>query len=397
MKKKILSFGLLSFACLLAVGCSDWTDTERKGFFEPRPDEYYQVLREWKKTDHSVTFGWFGNWTGQGASLVNCLMGLPDSVDFVSMWGNWYDLSPEKWADKNAAKEIKGTRVLMCFIIANCGEQTTPSWVREQHEAADGTKYYEVDGVRYATEQEAVNAFWGWDDDDESKIDAAIAKYAKSLADTMDKYQWDGFDWDYEANWGAPGNLAGPANHSGIDCLYAPKPELNRETRVNFLKFVKEMSKYVGPKSGTGRLFVIDGEPQTMHPDAQEYFDYYIIQAYNSGSYSDLDNRYNGLLIGLEATQDEERIKTITEKLIFCENFEDHASTGGVNHLLRTGGYVRSLAGMAMWEPPTGYRKGGVGAYHIEYEYKVSGYPIEYPFLREASRIMNPPMTSLTK
>lgn len=374
MKKKILNMGVLAFAAALLVGCSKWTDVEPNNYFEPRPDEYYQQLREWKKTDHSVTFGWFGNWTGQGASPVNCLMGMPDSVDFVSMWGNWYGLSPEKWADKREVKSKKGTRVTMCFIVANCGDQTTPQSVRDNWQANG-----------YDSEDEAVKDFWGWVDGDQAAIDAAIAKYAKSIVDTIDKYEWDGFDFDYEANYGASGNIAGPyLGDSG-------NPETNRQ-RTNFLTFIKELGKYLGPKSGTDRLLVIDGEPQNMHPDARDYFDYYIIQAYACSSYWNLDSRYNKLLQGLEATEDEALKQMVTEKLIWCENFESYASDGGVTHTTRDGQTVNSLKGMAMWESQYGYRKGGVGTYHMEYEYSLSGHTIEYPYLREASAIMNPPM-----
>ena len=58
-----------------------------------RTQEYYEQLRAYKQTDHPVAFGWFGNWVGAGASLENSLRGLPDSVDFVSIWGNWSNLS----------------------------------------------------------------------------------------------------------------------------------------------------------------------------------------------------------------------------------------------------------------------------------------------------------------
>ena len=225
MKKKILNLGILAFAAALVAGCSDWTEAEPNNYFEPRPAEYYEQLREWKKTDHSVTFGWFGNWTGQGASPVNCLMGLPDSVDFVSMWGNWYGLSPEKWADKREVKSKKGTRVTICFIVANCGDQTTPQSVRDNWQANG-----------FASEDAAVKDFWGWVDGDQAAIDAAIAKYAKSIVDTIDKYDWDGFDFDYEANYGSPGNIAGPYLGDSGD------PETNRQ-RTNFLTFLKELGK----------------------------------------------------------------------------------------------------------------------------------------------------------
>lgn len=96
--RKIFYFIMLLFGITVAnTACDDWTDMEPK-FQEDMtqsslPEEYYAQLRAYKKTDHPVAFGWFGNWTGNGATLEKCLAGLPDSVDFVSIWGNWRNLT----------------------------------------------------------------------------------------------------------------------------------------------------------------------------------------------------------------------------------------------------------------------------------------------------------------
>lgn len=386
MKKKILNIAIVALFAGTILGCSKWTEVEPKNYYKPHGDEYYENLRAYKNSDHPVTFGWFGNWTGKGASLQGSLMGLPDSVDFVSMWGNWHSLTDEKWADKREVKRLKGTRVMMCFIVANIGDQTTPADVRNT---------LTVDGVTYDTQAEALAAFWGWymtydrtgaethyGDSTPEGIEKAISKYAKSLIDTINKYEWDGFDFDYEANFGASGNIAGPYLGDSGD------PEDNRQ-RTYFLTFIKELGKYLGPKSGTGKLLVIDGEPQNMHPAARDYFDYYIIQAYYSSGYSDLDNRYNKLLRGLEATGNPELEKAIAKKLIYCEDFEKagYATNGGTNFRTRDGRTVPSLIGMAAWQPLSGYEKGGIGTYHMEYDYPNNP---EYKWLRQATGIMNP-------
>ncbi len=59
-------------------------------------------------------------------------MGLPDSVDFVSIWGNWKNLDEARMLDKKKVKEQKGTRALMCFIVANVGDQLTPEEHKEK-------------------------------------------------------------------------------------------------------------------------------------------------------------------------------------------------------------------------------------------------------------------------
>ena len=80
----------------------------------------------------------------------------------------------------------------------------------------------------------------------------------------------------------------------------------------------------------------------------------------------------------------------VTNKLIYCENFEEvgYATNGGYrNHRTRNGQAVPSLVGMALWQPTTGYTKGGVGTYHMEYDYPNNP---EYKWLRIATGIMNP-------
>ena len=47
-----------------------------------------------------------------------------------------------------------------------------------------------------------------------------------------------------------------------------------------------------------------------------------------------------------------------------------------------------SLLGMARWQPADGSgKKGGVGTYHMEYEYALDP---EYKYMRQAIQIMNP-------
>lgn len=88
MKKNYLLYFLLLALCTpIWVSCNDWTESEAKDYFEGPSEEYYAALRAYKKSDHPKAFGWFGNWTGEGASLVNSMAGIPDSVDVVSIWG----------------------------------------------------------------------------------------------------------------------------------------------------------------------------------------------------------------------------------------------------------------------------------------------------------------------
>ena len=83
----------------------------------------------------------------------------------------------------------------------------------------------------------------------------------------------------------------------------------------------------------------------------------------------------------------------IHKKIIVCEDFEQHSSTGGSNFTARNGVVVPSLLGMAYWIPTYNgqtYTKGGVGTYHMEYDYGKSSANGTYKWLRQAIQIMNP-------
>ena len=200
MKVRYIYIALVALLGGIFWGCSDWTEVESKDFFNPPTDSYYEALREYKKSDHEISFGWFGNWTGVGASLVNSMRGIPDSVDLVSIWGNWKNITPDQDADLRFCQKVKGTKFLLCFIVHNLGDQLTP-------------------------EGQTIQEYWGWEGelipdrpyqrwemiDTEVTPDqeTIIRKYAKQIIDTIAKYNYDGFDIDYEPNYqGKWGSLA---------------------------------------------------------------------------------------------------------------------------------------------------------------------------------------------
>ena len=123
MKTILKSFLMFLGVTIAFSSCSDWTETEIK---DPenltdaqKTEKYYENLRAYKKTDHPVAFGWFGEWVGSGASLEHSLRGLPDSVDFVSIWGNWKNLDEARIADKKYVNptNYNSLAVYIPFII----------------------------------------------------------------------------------------------------------------------------------------------------------------------------------------------------------------------------------------------------------------------------------------
>lgn len=67
------------------VSCD--TDIESESIQHPYTysDLYYQNLRDFKASDHEISFGWFAQYGAQNSMGVR-FMGLPDSLDICSMW-----------------------------------------------------------------------------------------------------------------------------------------------------------------------------------------------------------------------------------------------------------------------------------------------------------------------
>lgn len=391
--KKIFEIAFTGVLAALAVSaCEDWKTPEAKNY-EPdgvagsdRDEAYYAALREWKAartvdengvTSRSVTFGWFSDWSGVGASMANQLMGLPDSVDFVSMWGNWYDLSDDKKEDLRKVQEIKGTKVLMCFIVDNVGVQTTPAEVDED---------FTVNGVKYESLEEARGAYWGWYEADgktygsADNMEVAIRKYAQSIIDTMNVYNWDGFDFDLEPNYGHGGNISSYPDRISI--------------------FLDELSTVCGPKSGTERMLVVDGEPYELNASDADKLDYFILQAYTDWRYYSIDKRLKNLF---DAFPDMSK-EAIVSRTILCSNFESYGSTGGYSaygdeysfYLEHERNYNNwnnmdywcdsQIKAYAQYQyPDVDQRIGGIGAYRFIFD-------TDYTYFRKAMKVLHSPL-----
>jgi len=306
-------------------------DTEIENIQIQRPIEhdeaYYENLRAYKNSKHQIAFGWFGHWTAMGSSPSKYLSSIPDSVDIISIWGDWTNLTPEKKEDLKQLQQIKGTKVM--FTI----------FAHEIPEPFDATP-------------------------------EGIKAYAYSYIDSINKYGYDGIDLDYEPGYGGKGEFVNPDNPNSSS--------LTQKGKDNMEIFVRALAEHTGPSSGTGKLLVIDGVPNALNQGLPELFSYGISQSYNSSGDNDLQNRF----------QSAYNIGWKPEQFIFTENFESYWSTGGnPNYRDKEGNVMNSLKGMAGFNPTQG-PKGGCGTYHMEYEYNHTDK--EYKYLREAIQIMNP-------
>lgn len=324
MNKIVTIIGLL----FLLMSCEDSLKTEEiQKPFEKTP-EYYANLKAYKSLDRQIAFGWFGGWTASGPSMSTRLMGAPDSMDIITIWGNQWvkdKMTPEKYEDLRLVRDIKGTKVCVTILLGWTGKDLDPNikWPEDRREA--------------------------------------LVAYAKALADDIIGRGFDGFDIDYE-----------PTVGGGQDVKDCPRGE-------DMEVFVKELGKYFGPKSGSGKLLIIDGEISTMIEETEglgEYFDYAVAQAYYSYSPSGLQSRYDAVASEFPPN-----------KFIVTEDFESGWKKGGWDFSDPKHGTIPSLLGMAYWSPRQG-KKGGAGSYHMEYEYNHPD--IDYKYLRQAIQIMNP-------
>lgn len=327
--KKIYRLNLLiaSFFVLLTTSCEEWTEVEAKDFFEnTKTEKYYANLRAYKKSDHPISFGWYSKWFCNGPVGVNYLMGLPDSLDIVSMWGGSTPSSEAHIKDRDEVKRLKGTRLVDVILLGGIDEKQ-----------------------------------FNWSNEDNGE--SAVRAYARFLVDALEKNCLDGLDLDYEPHYGARGNLV--------------------QSKQRMFYLVDELSKYLGPKSGTGRLLIVDGEPQAMPKETGPMFDYFIVQAYNCHNDDNLDFRLNQSIRNFEGVLTPEEV---TKKYVVTETFE----SGGVKNYTDRNGkfYEWTLQGMYNWKPKTGVPIGGFGTYKMENVFMCT--PKPWQLYREGIQTLNP-------
>lgn len=319
--KNIFKYTLLSLLIGGAVSCEKYNEPETITIQKPdyKSPDYYANLRAYKLSDHAVSFGWFGGWTAQGPSMKSFMAGLPDSLDIISLWsGNPYTAASK--ADLKYVQEVKGTRVCACLLLG---------WNNK------GLKGFTGEAEDWPS--------------DPTEREAALRLYADNLAKQYIEDGYQGFDIDYEPNVG-----------TWMDVKYCPKGQ-------DFFIFVDQLGKYFGPKSGTNRLLMIDGETDVPPAACAPYFDYAIAQAYGNNAsgcqskYDMVDHLYK------------------PEQFIVTEDFEKYWSNGG------------QVLTQAAWNPTQG-RKGGCGTYHMENDYNNTD--MQYKWLRKAIQIMNPAMVT---
>ena len=381
---KMLKYALVAAMALASVACSKWTDDERLTFDNQKDlkraipfieltsadqltaeqQKYYSELRAWKQTPHVRGFGWFGGWTAKGTDPQKYLRMLPDSVDIVSLWGTHGELTEDQKTDLKLFQDVKGGKVLLCWIVSNVGDQLTPK-------GKTATDYW-------ITEKGSGDFLEG------------VKAYANAICDTIEKYNLDGFDIDYEPYYGGSGNLAtalqsyedgGETYHydwkkyPAADYVGAEADiiDASSERNIGMYTFVKTLYDRLHPK---GRIILFDGEPYKLSTEASKMIDFYVYQAYDeSTTYAALNKVRQG-----------SKLDNWEGKTFLTLEFQKYSKTGGFPRYtssnpeiqkLDAGRQIMDYATMLM---PNGKRIAGIGTYHMELDTEGGS----YRFLRQA-------------
>ena len=317
---------LLLIACMFA-SCD--TDVENATVVAPTTygPQYYKNLRDYKKSDHSIAWGWFTDYT-QSTSLATRFLGLPDSLDICSLWGGIPSddsthvdthYLPSVYREMKYVQEVKGTRLVVPTII------------------------------RIRTRPEFYDSIWVKQNDPQ----AAMRAYAQDLLRPIFENGLDGIDMDYE-------------------------PEGDPLSGGNLDYFVEYVGQFVGPMASPENTFTypdgftIKGNPEmllcidyfgsTPSGNTNQYTNWYVNQTYGGGP---------GRLPFSGCP---------TEKVVYTENVGDNWKNAECGKLLT---YAR-------YQPSTG-RKGGFGAFFMHRDYINTGYGCSnYANMRHGIQIQNP-------
>ena len=317
---------LLLIACMFA-SCDN--DVENATVVAPTTygPQYYKNLRDYKKSDHSIAWGWFADYT-QSTSLATRFLGLPDSLDICSHWGGIPSddsthvdthYLPEVYREMKYVQEVKGTKLVVPTII------------------------------RIRTRPEFYDSIWVKQNDPQ----AAMRAYAQDLLRPIFENGLDGIDMDYEPE-------GDPLSGSNLDY------------------FVEYVGQFVGPMASPDSTFTYpDGYTIKGNPEMLLCIDYYgSAPSSNTNQYTNLyvNQTYGGSPGGQPFGG------CPAEKMVYTENVGDNWKKPECGKLLT---YAR-------YQPATG-RKGGFGAFFMHRDYINTGYGCSnYANMRRGIQIQNP-------
>lgn len=341
-------------------------------------DAYYEALREYKKSDHSICYLWFADY-GVPSSPAYRFAGIPDSVDVVSLWGG---IPKEGTLDRKEMYEMrkkKGTKIVGVKIIRLAHNTYLPGWAKDiqiptymnGYESNVGylATYESVYAERIAAgDSETVAAATAETEAHKAGTRALIADMNANPSRTLkegtteENPEWIYPEWCIYA---AESIMDEIREHDldGYDLDFEPEGDaLDGEKMRTFLQY---LSQYIGPASpNPDMILAVDGSQPPV--GTENLCTYWIAQSYGRTLSDSNFNRGNWK----------------NSQLIFTENIGDYWDDGG------------NMLQQAAFQPSTGGRKGGFGAFHGQRDYNTtdSGADKETPYghLRRGIQLQNP-------
>lgn len=350
--------------------------------------QYYENLRAWKESKHTISYVFFAAWAppeGSTSLMIEYqtmrprLISLPDSLDVVNLWMGTpmkkeytdacfygdvknpetgeitrgplhnYDYSPYAYADLEFCQKYKGTKFVMHADASHYGQE-----FELLDEATGEMKYWKVDGNNRAS----------------------IEAYATKVCQIVIDHGLDGVDFDYEG-WGQ-NQISWAIQKCGE--YFGPKAKEWKDANPD------------GHESYPEKLLIVDYFGSAPGRAIEPYINYLVKQAYSAQGSSTGGPSW-----------------CPASKMVYCEQYEQ-SSGEGMNYL--NGGYptgqtnpdgetMYTLEYYARYSNSAGNGEGGFGAYYIDNDYangvqalQAKGYKdcnySTYGFLRRAIQIVNP-------
>lgn len=319
----LVAMGSLMYACDTDIKTNEIQDPYTYS------DLYYQNLRDYKASDHSISFGWFAQYGGQNSLGVR-FMGLPDSLDICSMWGG----IPAKentdiWNEIRFVQKVKGTK-MFAVAITRIDAETDEKEFK--------IAYNEAKGMPAGDKRDSL-------------LNRSIEMYAEYFLDQVFENDLDGFDADYEpeGDFLSGDHFFHFMNH--LAKYMGPNPDITKEERLALIQ-----ERYGKGMTDTNKMLCVDspGDPSSS---LIAICNYYFKQAYGGGTSTSWP----------------------IDKVVFCCNMGDNWQ-----------GKMSEMYSQARYQPATG-RKGGFGAFFIHRDYNVhENNPRPYGRFRECIQIQNP-------
>lgn len=309
MKTKIL-YMLTTLVIITVYGCEKQNMPVALELQNPRTydEQYFKNLRAYKASDHQVFYGWFAAYANKegvsaeykkSASWGEHFAGLPDSLDFCSIWGGIPSLegNPIAYNEMHKAMTERGIKMVVPEIVRIEGHKDFP-----------------------------LN-------------DIGIKMYADALVKAVKDNDLDGIDLDYEPE----GDWIQGANFTKMVMLigkeFGPKSA--------------DPSKYL----------IIDYYTQIPEAAVEPYINYLVNQSYTQGvtstSASFLQRRYNLVADWCPAN----KFIVTENLGEWWETGGSPFTEADGNTLTNNGIRMHSLEGMARWNPTQGKKAGWGGFY----------------------------------